>query len=307
MFGMMLPRLRWGFCLLMLILLLVPVTAFAQEGEPTDSDGDGIIDDNDACPFEVGAAANDGCPEAGGGADPAADAADAPALVDSDGDGVLDSVDQCPFTLGSVGLGGCPAAANVDPGQGGNINLPGGGLTIDTDGDGVRDALDNCPGVVGTVGGCPNVFGSAEPFTDSDNDGLVDTSDACPNTFALTADGCPGAGSGGGAVPPPGAGGGAAPAPVDPGGTCPESLPTRLAPGDEGEIAAVYSTLRTEPAGAAIERIAAPDVFIVVEGPVCANGLAYYRIDYGDGRSGWALESQRFSIFGNNRYWLEPR
>lgn len=57
--------------------------------EEEDTDGDGVLDADDACPTVYGTGA-DGCPEPG---------------VDSDGDGVLDEDDQCPDT---------PADATVD-------------------------------------------------------------------------------------------------------------------------------------------------------------------------------------------------
>jgi len=49
-----------------------------------DSDGDGIIDRDDACPFVAGPASNQGCPtDTGSG-------------TDSDGDGIIDRDDACP-------------------------------------------------------------------------------------------------------------------------------------------------------------------------------------------------------------------
>jgi len=59
-------------------------------GGGLDSDGDGVLDGDDACPNEPGTTPN-GCP-------------------DSDGDGVPDNVDVCPDIPGS-GADGCPVAA----------------------------------------------------------------------------------------------------------------------------------------------------------------------------------------------------
>jgi OOP family OmpA-OmpF porin len=108
-----------------------------------DSDGDGIIDKKDKCPNEAGDLAADGCP-------------------DSDGDGVPDNIDNCPEDFGTRATGGCP----------------------DSDGDGVPDDVDNCPDESGSsaTGGCP----------DSDGDGIADKDDDCPDQFgSALAGGCP--------------------------------------------------------------------------------------------------------------------
>ena len=83
----------------------------------TDSDGDGFLDDSDACPYEPGIAP-DGCPER-----------------DRDGDGFMDSQDRCPDVPG-VAPDGCPER--------------------DRDGDGFLDSVDRCPDVPGVEpDGCP--------------------------------------------------------------------------------------------------------------------------------------------------------
>ena len=87
---------------------------------PLDSDGDGLSDDIDKCPFEAedmdGFEDDDGCPEEG-------------PIGDSDGDGLLDNVDQCPTEAedmdGFQDEDGCP--------------------DLDNDGDGIADAADQCP------------------------------------------------------------------------------------------------------------------------------------------------------------------
>lgn len=82
-------------------------------GDPTpvDSDGDGVIDDNDKCPDTPQGVEVDtnGCP------------------LDTDGDGVADYMDKCP---------GTPKDAPVDAN----------GCPLDSDGDGVADYMDKCPG-----------------------------------------------------------------------------------------------------------------------------------------------------------------
>ena len=89
-----------------------------------DTDGDGIVDELDACPNDPedfdGFEDDDGCPD-----------------FDNDADGVLDVDDACPDEPGPPENQGCP-----DP---------------DRDGDGVPDRIDNCPDEPGPVEnqGCP--------------------------------------------------------------------------------------------------------------------------------------------------------
>ncbi len=89
-----------------------------------DSDRDGVLDRNDACPGTPSGVAVDakGCPK------------------DSDGDGIADSLDKCPQT---------PKGAKVDAS----------GCPLDADGDGVADYLDKCPdtpkGTKVEANGCP--------------------------------------------------------------------------------------------------------------------------------------------------------
>ncbi len=107
-----------------------------------DNDQDGVLDVDDRCPLEPGVPENDGCPD-----------------PDSDGDGILDSVDECDDQPEDVDEfedeDGCP-----DP---------------DNDGDGVLDSADNCPMEAGPVAnhGCPD--------SDRDGDGVVDRLDNCPD------------------------------------------------------------------------------------------------------------------------------
>ncbi|MEM7138581.1 MAG: OmpA family protein [Myxococcota bacterium] len=95
-----------------------------EKDKPVDTDGDGIIDELDACPTEPedfdGFQDEDGCPD-----------------LDNDGDGIVDADDACPNEPGPPENNGCP-----DP---------------DRDGDGVVDRLDNCPDEPGPAEnqGCP--------------------------------------------------------------------------------------------------------------------------------------------------------
>lgn len=87
---------------------------------PKDTDGDGIIDDNDKCPTVPGVAKYQGCP-----------------VPDTDGDGINDDNDKCPNEKGIAKYQGCP--------------IP------DTDKDGLNDEEDKCPNVAGLARyqGCP--------------------------------------------------------------------------------------------------------------------------------------------------------
>jgi outer membrane protein OmpA-like peptidoglycan-associated protein len=131
-----------------------------------DTDGDGVIDKEDACRKVAGPAENNGCP-----------------WPDTDGDKVFDKDDACPDTKGPVENKGCPWK--------------------DTDGDTLLDNVDNCPEIAGPVenNGCPwkdtdgdtvldkddacvDVAGLVEnkgcPVLDADKDGLPDDKDGCP-------------------------------------------------------------------------------------------------------------------------------
>jgi outer membrane protein OmpA-like peptidoglycan-associated protein len=56
-----------------------------------DTDGDGVIDKDDACPTVAGPVENNGCP-----------------WPDTDGDGILDKDDACPTVPGLPEYNGCP-------------------------------------------------------------------------------------------------------------------------------------------------------------------------------------------------------
>lgn len=192
----------------------------------------------------------------------------------------------------------------------------------DRDGDGVADADDLCPDLHGAgEDGCAN-----GPDFDTDGDGVADGADLCPLTFAAGGgqEGCPPevfapsveSGQGGGYAPPYGGGygyggyydpywhGGY----YYPGSDCAGSLPARLVVGDRGRIAQRFSTLRYQPAGHPIHVVYSPAEFTVIDGPYCGGygPLTWYYIRYDNGWEGWASESQRWSIWGYNQYWLEP-
>ena len=116
---------------------------------PSDRDGDGVVDPQDACPDTPGIATPDpktnGCPP------------------DRDGDGVLDAVDACPDT---------PGVATSDP----KTN----GCPPDRDGDGVLDSEDACPDTAGVRTSDPKTNG-CPPDPDRDKDGIPNDQDACPD------------------------------------------------------------------------------------------------------------------------------
>ncbi|WP_299365874.1 OmpA family protein [Winogradskyella sp.] len=138
----------------------------------TDTDGDGIYDQDDACPEEAGLEIFNGCPDSDndGIQDSKDDCPNTAGLAefngcpDGDGDGIRDKDDKCPTEAGLAALGGCP----------------------DADGDGIADGDDNCPNEAGPSAnnGCP--------WPDTDGDGVLDKDDQCPNEAGEVANnGCP--------------------------------------------------------------------------------------------------------------------
>ena len=138
----------------------------------TDTDNDGIYDDEDACPEVFGLIEYNGCP-------------------DADNDGVIDSKDDCPDVAGLESLNGCPDTDNDgiadkddacpnDKGTKANKGCP------DADNDGIIDSKDNCPNVAG-----PEVNNGC-PWPDTDGDGVLDKDDDCPDVFGIASNnGCP--------------------------------------------------------------------------------------------------------------------
>ena len=97
------------------------VSPTKKQSDNKDSDGDGILDKIDDCPYIFGLAKFNGC-------------------VDSDGDGIWDSIDECPHLFGEKINKGCPSNSK------------------DSDSDGLLDNVDKCPFLKGSVemGGCPD-------------------------------------------------------------------------------------------------------------------------------------------------------
>ncbi|MCB9459532.1 MAG: SH3 domain-containing protein [Anaerolineaceae bacterium] len=86
------------------------------------------------------------------------------------------------------------------------------------------------------------------------------------------------------------------------GTACPGFLPSRLIVGEQGRVTAGgTNNMRVDPdAGSEkVGEIRAGARFLVLEGPVCAGGLAWWRVEYSR-VTGWTAEGL------NDTYWLEP-
>ncbi len=169
------------------------------EEEPEDTDGDGIVDEEDDCPEVAGLAAFNGCPDTDedGIVDSEDDCPEVAGLEafngcpDTDSDGIADNNDDCPEEAGPESNNGCPLADRDNDGvNDADDNCPDtpGAAAFngcpDTDGDGVADKDDKCPSVPGktNLSGCP----------DADNDGVVDSADKCPTKAGPASNnGCP--------------------------------------------------------------------------------------------------------------------
>jgi len=150
-----------------------------------DTDGDGMVDCFDFCPFDP--------------------------LNDSDYDGVCDGQDACPndFLNDADGDGVC-GAVDICPGFDDNLDSDADGIpdgcdafpddsqeTIDSDGDLIGNNSDPCPfdplndadmdGICGGLDNCPTVANADQ--SDVDGDSLGDLCDLCPNDAENDADG----------------------------------------------------------------------------------------------------------------------
>lgn len=188
---------------------------------PKDSDKDGVPDDLDKCPNQVGSKLAMGCPDADndGVADSTDECPTTPGAVngcpDSDEDGIADKHDNCPDEAGVAENDGCPDAEDKEDMNGDDVNgdnMGGDNMNdsskLDSDGDGVPDDIDECPDGAGTVQskGCPDADGDGVPdkidpcpnaigpngCPDGDGDGVADKDDRCPGlSGSIAAGGCP--------------------------------------------------------------------------------------------------------------------
>ena len=151
------------------------------KAKPKDRDGDGILDDEDACPDTPGMRTSD--PKTNG-------------CPDRDGDGIVDKDDACPDVKGvktdDPKTNGCPPDRDGDgvpDAEDACPDVPGvktndpktNGCPPDRDGDGVPDAEDACPDVPGVKTNDPKTNG-CPPDPDRDKDGIPNEVDACPDT-----------------------------------------------------------------------------------------------------------------------------
>ena len=134
----------WNFVASLAISFFFGEDSEPEPLAPVDSDGDGVIDENDKCPDTPTGVKVDakGC------------------RVDSDGDGVWDEDDKC---------AGTPKGVKVDSK----------GCRVDSDGDGVWDEDDKCAGTPKGV-----KVDSKGCRVDSDGDGVWEEDDKCANTPA---------------------------------------------------------------------------------------------------------------------------
>jgi hypothetical protein len=82
--------------------------SLSEPATQIDSDGDGVPDYSDNCPFQAGPASNNGCPVP----------PPPPPPPDADGDGVPDSSDNCSSVPGPASNGGCPVESPSPSGGG---------------------------------------------------------------------------------------------------------------------------------------------------------------------------------------------
>jgi OmpA-OmpF porin, OOP family len=120
---------------------------------PSDRDGDGIIDNEDACPDTPGKPNDD--PKKNG----------CPPPSDRDKDGIIDDDDACPDE---------PGVPSDDPKKNGCPKPK------DRDDDGIIDDQDACPDEPGVPSDDPKKNGCPKP-KDRDKDGIIDNDDACPD------------------------------------------------------------------------------------------------------------------------------
>ena len=176
--------------------------AFDAKSAPKDSDGDGILDDDDKCArTPKGAKVNEeGCP-----VEDAMRIAqekafnDSLARLDTDKDGIVDLNDKCPNTQAGIAVDSVGCMLDFDK-DGVNDpkdkcpNTPAGvpvdvtGCPLDFDKDGVPDYIDKCPNTQKGV-----EVGSNGCLLDTDRDGITDSKDKCPNTpvgYAVDSLGC---------------------------------------------------------------------------------------------------------------------
>jgi len=155
---------------------------FMYISEPTDKDGDGVLDERDQCPTVAedkdGYQDGDGCPEGDNDDDGKGDledkcpneAEDLDDFEDDDGCPELDNDKDGIPDVGDV----CPNEPETKNGYKDDDGCPD---EKDTDEDGVPDARDKCPEAPEDTDGFEDTDGCPDP--DNDADGVPDNKDEC--------------------------------------------------------------------------------------------------------------------------------
>ena len=152
---------------------------------PSDSDGDGIADPNDNCPYAANADQSDSDGDLVGDMCDNCPAIANPLQEDTDLDGIGDMCDTCTDTDGD-GYGDPGFSLNTCPPDNcPNLFNP---WQTDLDADGAGDSCDACPldpqndadgdGVCADVDNCPTSYNPNQ--LDSDGDGVGNDCDPCP-------------------------------------------------------------------------------------------------------------------------------
>jgi serine/threonine protein kinase len=84
--------------------------------------------------------------------------------------------------------------------------------------------------------------------------------------------------------------------------TCPGALPSRLVVGRRGRVTpGLPNRLRSRPSTTSsyLGQMMPGDIFVVLEGPICAQDKAWWKVRY-NGIEGWTPEGD------NTSYWVEP-
>ncbi len=190
--------------------------------EETDTDADGVLDNDDRCPRLPGPPENRGCPveaakdrDSDGLPDPVDSCIDQPEdydkfqdedgcpEADNDNDGVVDGADKCPDVAGPIQNVGCPVTDKDsdgiaderdkcpnEPEDKDGFQDDDGCPDLDNDADGLPDAQDTCPSVAEDKDGFQDEDGC--PDLDNDADGVPDDRDDCPSQPGLPENkGCP--------------------------------------------------------------------------------------------------------------------
>jgi hypothetical protein len=90
---------------------------------------------------------------------------------------------------------------------------------------------------------------------------------------------------------------------IDQPAACGDALPPRLIVGDYGVVRGdtTPNNLRDQPAtGEILGQLQPGDMFLVIEGPECVDGLYWWKVDNLDGVVGWTAEGD------SQAYWVNP-